>query len=128
MDPVLERLAFQQFHGDEVASAVLADLVDGADIGVVQGGGGAGFALKTVECQGIFFRLGRQELERDMAAQVDVLGLVHHAHSSAAQLREDTVVRDGLADHAGEHSWERVIHVRPERSGKSNQRRSASSC
>jgi hypothetical protein len=35
-----------------------------------------------------------------MAAQVDVLGLVHNAHASAAQLREDTVVRYGLADHS----------------------------
>ena len=108
MDPVLERLAFQQLHGDEVASVVLANLVDRADIWVVQSGGGASFALKTVERERIFFRLGRQELERDMAAQVDVLGFVDNAHPSAAQLREDTVVRDGLADHSGEHSWERV--------------------
>ena len=92
VDPVFEGFAFEQLHGDEVASAVLADLVDGADIGVVQGGGGAGFALKTVECEGIFFRLGRQELERDMAAQIDILGFVHNAHPPAAQLREDTVV------------------------------------
>ena len=56
-------------------------------------------ALKTVECERIFFRFRRQELERDMATQVDVLGFVHHAHPSPAQLREDTVVRDGLADH-----------------------------
>ena len=97
---VLERLAFQQLHGDEVASAVLSNLVDGADIRVVQGGGRTRFALKTVKRERIFFRLRRQELERDVAAQVDVLGFIHNTHPSAAELREDTVVRDGLADHS----------------------------
>src|SRR5208282_6362628 len=109
-------------HGDEVASAVLANFVDGADIRVVQSGSRARFALKTVEREGIFFRLGRQEFEGDMPAQVHVLRFVDNTHPSATQLREDTVVRDGLADHSGEHSWERVIHVRPAASGKSNLR------
>ena len=35
VDAVLERFAFQQLHGDEMASAVLANFVDRADIGVV---------------------------------------------------------------------------------------------
>ena len=43
-----------------------------------------------------------------MPAQVDVLGFVHNAHPSPAQLREDTVVRDGLTDHSGHRSWEKV--------------------
>src|SRR5208282_3355842 len=119
VDPLFERLAFQQLHGDEVASAVFANLVDGADVRMVQSGGRARFALKTFQRKRIFFRLGRQELECDVAAKVDVLGFVNNAHPSAAQLGKDTVVRDGLADHgladhAGEHSWERAIHVRPE--------------
>ena len=108
VDPLLQRLAFQQLHGDEVASAVLPDLVDSADIRVVQSGGGARFALKTVEREGIFFRLRRQELERYVAAQVDVLGFVDNAHPSAAQLREDAVVRDGLADHGHERIMARA--------------------
>jgi hypothetical protein len=29
-------------------------------------------------------------------------------------------VGDGLADHSGEHSWDRGTHVRPQSSGKSN--------
>ena len=63
---------------------ILTDLVNGADIGVIQGRSGAGFPLKTVERQRVFFGFGRQELERNVAAQVDVLGLVHDPHSSAA--------------------------------------------
>ena len=86
MNSGLERLAFQQLHGDEVTPAVFANLVDGADIRVVQGGGGTSFTLKTVERERIFFRFGGQELEGDTAAQVEVLGFVHNAHPSTAQL------------------------------------------
>src|SRR5712692_7033515 len=48
-DEVLERLPLEQLHDDEVVSLVLADLVDGADVGMVQGRGGSGFALETLE-------------------------------------------------------------------------------
>jgi len=46
-DHVPEGLAFQQFHGDEGASGGFVDFVDGADVGVVQGGCGFGFALEA---------------------------------------------------------------------------------
>jgi len=94
-----------------VASAVLANLVDGADIGMVQGGGRARFTLKTIERKRVFFRLGRQELERDMAAQVDVLGFVDNA-MPPRQLREDTVVETVWRSFR-EHSWDRGTHVSP---------------
>src|ERR1700722_8371024 len=57
MDETLKSLTFEQFHGDEVASVILGNFVDGADIRVVQGGGGTGLTLETVECERIFFRL-----------------------------------------------------------------------
>ncbi len=42
-----------------------------------------------------------QELQRDAAAELQILGLVDDAHAAAAELREDAVVRDRLADHGG---------------------------
>jgi hypothetical protein len=48
-DQMLERLAVEEFHGDEGAAFGFADVVDGADVGVVEGGGGLGFALKAGE-------------------------------------------------------------------------------
>ena len=48
-DDVLERRAIEKFHGDEGAAVVFADVVDGADVGMVQRGGGAGFALEAFE-------------------------------------------------------------------------------
>ena len=34
-----------------------------------------------------------------MSAQIGILGFVNHAHSTPAELPEDAVVRDGLANH-----------------------------
>ena len=41
----------------------------------------------------------RQELQSDVTAELYVLGFVHHSHATAAQLLNNAVVRDGLADH-----------------------------
>ena len=40
-----------------------------------------------------------QEFERDEATKLGVLGLVDDAHAPAAELLDDAVMRDGLADH-----------------------------
>ena len=81
---------------------MLANVVNRADVGVIQRGGGLGFALKTGEGLRIVSYIFGQEFERDEAMQPRVLGLVHHAHSAAAQFLDDAVVRDGLADHWSE--------------------------
>ena len=48
-DPVPERLPLQQFHGDEGSPIGLVNLVDRADVRVVQGGRSLGFPLETAE-------------------------------------------------------------------------------
>ncbi len=44
-----KRLAFEELHSDEGASFVLIDFVDGADVGMIERRGGAGFALEALE-------------------------------------------------------------------------------
>ena len=48
-DHVLERHAVEKFHRDKALALVLADFVDGADVGMVQRGSGAGLAAETFE-------------------------------------------------------------------------------
>ncbi len=43
-----------------------------------------------------------KKFKGDEAAKLGVLGLIDHAHPSAAELLNDPVVRDGLADHLGQ--------------------------
>jgi hypothetical protein len=91
VDPLLERGSFEKLHHDERPTLVIADVEDAADVRVAERGGGAGLTLLQV--------LLGQELERDLASEPCVLGLVHDAHASAAQPAEDAVVRDRFSDH-----------------------------
>jgi hypothetical protein len=62
--------------------------------------GGLSFPAKAFERLQVLRHILGQELERDKATEGGVLGLLDHAHAAAAQLLEDAVVRDGLADHS----------------------------
>ena len=72
-------------------------LINCADIGMVQGGGGLGFALEAAQSLRIAGNFG-QKLQRNETVQPSVLGLVHNTHPAAAELLDDAVVRDGLTD------------------------------
>ena len=75
-----------------------ADFVYGADVGMIQSGGGARFAAKAFQRLRISGYIVGQEFQSNKAAKFGVLGLVHDTHPAAAQLLDDAVVRDGLAD------------------------------
>jgi hypothetical protein len=78
---------------------LLPDLVDGADIGVVQCGCSLSFSLEASQRLGVSGYFFGQELQRDKSVEGYVLGLVDHTHAATAQLLDDAVVRDGLVDH-----------------------------
>src|SRR5271157_606762 len=61
-------------------------------------GGGTRLAAKPLVNLGIAFDILRKELESDQTAKASVLGLIHRAHSAAAQFLDDALVRDGRAD------------------------------
>ena len=98
-DPVLQRQAIQKLHGDERLAVVLADLVNRADVGMVQRRGRLRFAPEALQRLRVLGHIIGQELQSDKAAELCVLGLVDHAHPAATELLDDAVVRDGLADH-----------------------------
>ena len=77
----------------------LADLVDGADVGMIEGGGRAGFTAESLEGLRILGHVIGQKLKGDKTVQVRVFGLVHHAHAAAAQLLDDSIMRDDLTNH-----------------------------
>jgi hypothetical protein len=66
---------------------------------MIQCGGRLSFALKAAEGLGVFGYVVRQELEGYKATEFDILSFVDHAHSAAAQLLDNAVVRDGSPDH-----------------------------
>ena len=54
---VLQSLTFKKLHGDEGLTIRLADLVNGADVGVIQCGSSLRFPLKTRQSVRIMRRL-----------------------------------------------------------------------
>ena len=97
-DQVLERGAVQELHDQEGAVVFLADVVDGADVGMVQGRCGLGLAAKTFEGLAVLGKIFGKKLEGDEAAEARVFGFVDHAHTAATELFDDPVVGDGLIE------------------------------
>ena len=58
-----------------------------------------GFTLKAGQRQRVVFNFFGQKLESDKTMQPRIFGFVDDAHSAAAQLLEDMVVRDDTPDH-----------------------------
>ena len=75
------------FMGGEIcelmagSAGALRNVVNGADIRMMQRGSSPGLALESFE-RGFFGeRILRQEFKRDLAFELGVLGTVNHAHS-----------------------------------------------
>ena len=109
-DLVLQRAAVEQFHDDELLALVLADVVDRADVRVVERRGDARLAAEPFERLGVGGEIGGQELQRDLAAETNVLGAVDHAHAAGAEPLEDLV----MADDGTNHGRRNCTAARPE--------------
>ncbi len=91
--------AFDVAHRDVEAAVVLAGVVDGDDVRVVEARCEVGFLQETIAEVLISVEEPRgQDLERDLPPQPDLLGEVHHAHPSAAEHRFDPEPRDVRTD------------------------------
>ena len=81
------------------------DLINGANVGVVQSGSRPRLALKAAEHMWVPGDFIGQKFERHKPAQLDILGLVNHTHSATAQLLDDAVMGNGLADEGTGVLW-----------------------
>ena len=98
-DQVLQRSAIQEFHRDERLPFVLTDLVNGANIRMIQRRGGLRFALEALQGWTILDQIFGKKFQSYKSVEFEVLSFVNHAHPTTTQLLDDAVMRDGLADH-----------------------------
>ena len=56
-------------------AVLIVDFVDGADVGVIEGGGGSGFAFEAVEGLRVFGEFVGEKFEGDEAAELRCLRL-----------------------------------------------------
>jgi hypothetical protein len=73
---MLQWSAFQVLHRDEGAARIFPDVVNGADVGMIQRGGGLGFTAETLERIRIVGEILWKELESDMAIEAGIHGFV----------------------------------------------------
>ena len=86
-----QRLALEMRHDQVVRAIDAADVVDAADVGMVQRGDRPGLALEACPRIGIAGDVARQDLDGDRAIEARVAGLVDLAHPAGAERRGDLI-------------------------------------
>ena len=89
---MLQRHAIEKFHDDEGLMFLLADFINRADVGMVQGGGRLRLALKAGQGLRILDHIAGKKLKRDKPVQRQVFGFVDNTHPAAAEFFEDAIV------------------------------------
>jgi hypothetical protein len=99
IDPFTERQAIDIFHHDERLLVHFIDLVNRADVGMVQARCGLRFEEKALLLFPLFREMFREEFNGDGALQPGVFGFIDDAHASLAEFIENRVMRNLLSDH-----------------------------
>src|SRR5262249_52821589 len=95
-DIFAQRAAFDKFRRDEVAAVLLAKVVNGDDMRMVEGAGGTGFALQPTHSLRAV-KAGRQKFQRGVSPQSRVISEVNRAHPTATEFPDQAVVPDHFA-------------------------------
>ena len=66
---------------------------------LVRLGGLEGFELEPIDRLSIVGAIGRQEFQCNRAGELEVFRLVDHTHPTAAELLNDSIVGNDLAEH-----------------------------
>ena len=100
VDTVLQRLPLEKLHREEGAAVVFANVVDRADIRMIEGRGGASLPPEPLQHGQLSGDLVRQKFERHKAPQAGVLSFVDHPHPATADFFEHPVVGDSFTNHS----------------------------
>src|SRR5207245_737051 len=93
-----KRLPVKKLHDEEWLPVVLAKFINRADVGMFKRRCRPGFTLKTTQRSRIIGGLLWQELDCDLAPELDVLGAIDQSHSATAQPLHDAVMGHDFAD------------------------------
>ncbi len=95
-----QRRAVQKLHRDEVLALGFLDRVNRHDVRMLERGDRARLALEPRQAVGVVCERFGQHLQRHVTAELGVAGAIHLAHAAGADLLEDLVMAERLADHA----------------------------
>jgi hypothetical protein len=90
-------MPLQAFHRNEDAALLLSDLVNRADIRMLQSRGGEGFPIKAFLGVRIAYKIVGEELQSHKPAQFQVFCFVNDTHPATTEGLDPPVVRNGLS-------------------------------
>src|SRR5580692_10571303 len=99
LNHVLQGPAVQILHGNKRFAILLPNVIDGANVRMVESRSRLRLALKAAKSLRILGDVVGQELESNKTMQPNVLGLIDNTHATAAHLFDHAVVRNGLSNH-----------------------------
>ena len=115
LDALGKGLALQVLH-DEIIRAVLpSDIVERADIRMVEAGNCAGFALEALTNFGRISQMKRQYFQRNSAVEPCITRAVHFAHSTGTDRRDHFVGPEACS--GSECHWRGLYASRVEQQG-----------
>ena len=91
LQALAERLALEQLHRGVDGALLAAEVVDGEDVRVGEGGDRLRLALEAGERVRVLGEVPRQDLHRDVALELGVARAEHDAHAALAELGDDLV-------------------------------------
>jgi hypothetical protein len=98
VDAIAERLPLEHFHHKERLTILFVDVVDGADVRMVERGGRACLALEALQGLAVAGQLQGQKFQCNGTLQTVIFRAIHNAHSSTAELFDDAVMGNGATD------------------------------
>src|SRR5258708_2794833 len=92
-----QRFPVDILGGDKVERISLVELKDRHDIWLVEGRSHSGFLLEALHASLVRGDVSRQDLQRNGAIELCVLGQINFTHSTGAQLLNNQVMTDFLS-------------------------------
>src|SRR5947209_15542845 len=106
---LFQRAAFQELHGDEGGALGFINVMDRADVRMIESRCRPSLAPQTFQRLRRLRQFIGKKFKRHDSPQPQVLGLIHNSHAAAAQSLEDPVMRDGGPDELGGRRHEREM-------------------
>ena len=91
LQTVSQCLAFDVLHHHEVHAVLAADVVERADVRMIQAGDSPRLALEAFFEPGVIGKVRRKNLDGDGAIKASVLGFVDFTHSTRADGRNNLI-------------------------------------
>src|SRR5579864_1345902 len=98
-DKLLQRRAFQILHRNKTRAVVLANLINRADVRMIQCGSGARLSPEAFQGMRVLRQVFGKKLDGHEASKFKIFGLEHDTHAAATDFLHNPVMRDGLTDH-----------------------------